>query len=272
MSCGADIVIQSSHKTLTAISQAAMMHIGHRAFTYQSELSGETNEPKVKNQGPRSPGELQTAVTKVVREIENEDEYEQAMGSRSAVVCEVESENGVSESCIMVTALAEAEVERRHERTELAAEVLHDCFSMLTTTSPNTVILASLDATRAQMASEGAEMVRAAAEAADEIRYELREQNLMRIGGEEESISGGVQLLDDSLAVGAHHRHVISTTEEEESSPSSLSSSISSSSAPPEAPVRWLVDPLRLTVRFPGRAALDVDDKMCEGEDFAFLT
>lgn len=33
LSCGADLVIQSTHKTLGAMSQAGMLHLGHAAFT-----------------------------------------------------------------------------------------------------------------------------------------------------------------------------------------------------------------------------------------------
>lgn len=35
--CGADIVIQSSHKTLSALSQAAMMHLGISAFSFSEQ-------------------------------------------------------------------------------------------------------------------------------------------------------------------------------------------------------------------------------------------
>lgn len=34
--CGADIVVQSTHKTLTSLSQTAMMHIGPSSFQYIS--------------------------------------------------------------------------------------------------------------------------------------------------------------------------------------------------------------------------------------------
>jgi arginine/lysine/ornithine decarboxylase len=140
--------------------------------------------------------------------------------------------------------------ESEDSRTKEAGELLQECFSMLTTTSPNLVLLASLDATRAQMATEGQAMIQTAAAAADEIRYELRQQGLLRDEDteEEEKVPGGVQLLDDSLSVGAARRHKKCTEEICVDSP------------------QWLVDPLRLTVRFPGRSALDVDDGMCEGK------
>jgi arginine decarboxylase len=82
--------------------------------------------------------------------------------------------------------------------TEEAADVLHECFSLLTTTSPNVVLLASLDATRAQMAGEGVEMIQRAAAAADEIRYELRQQNLYKLDKPDECRGLGVNLLNDS--------------------------------------------------------------------------
>jgi len=147
LGCGADVVVQSTHKTLTALSQAAMMHLSSDAFGFlpADERAG-------------------------------------------------------------------------------AAEVLHECFSALTTTSPNAVLLASLDATRAQMASpQGRAMVQAAAAAADDIRAALR--------GEP---AGSVHLLDDAASVR------------------------------PTAGPAWLVDPMRLTVAHRGRSALAVDDKMCE--------
>lgn len=138
--------------------------------------------------------------------------------------------------------------------TEAAGMVLHDCFSMLTTTSPNMALLVSLDATRAQMAREGIEMIQTAATSADEIRFELRLQNAFRIEkAEEGSGVGGVELLDDSVSIRPSKRQ----QKNMESGPN-----IPGLDSP-----QWLVDPLRLTVRFPGRLALDVDDKMCEGKN-----
>ena len=135
-------------------------------------------------------------------------------------------------------------------RTESAGIVLHDCFSMLTTTSPNMALLASLDATRAQMARDGVEMIQSAAASADEIRYELRLQNALRIENTDDPRVGGVELLDDSASVRPVKR---------------LKNEKSDLKVPGLESSQWLVDPLRLTVRFPGRLALDVDDKMCEG-------
>lgn len=137
--------------------------------------------------------------------------------------------------------------------TEAAGMVLHDCFSMLTTTSPNMALLVSLDATRAQMAREGIEMIQTAAASADEIRYELRLQNALRIEKTDGPGVGGVELLDDSASIRPAKRQ----QKKMESAPK-----IPGLDSP-----QWFVDPLRLTVRFPGRLALDVDDKMCEGKN-----
>ena len=139
-------------------------------------------------------------------------------------------------------------------RTEAAGMVLHDCFSMLTTTSPNMALLVSLDATRAQMAREGIEMIKTAAASADEIRYELRLQNALRIEKTDGPGVGGVELLDDSASVRPVKRQRKKNIESVPKTPGL------------DSP-QWLVDPLRLTVRFPGRLALDVDDKMCEGKN-----
>ena len=187
-------------------------------------------------------------------------------------VCEIEfdqNDNIVGESCVMRESLLTARLEREKMRTELAGEMLQDCFSMLTTTSPNAVILASLDATRSQMGMEGLSMVQTAAAAADEIRYEIRQQNLLKMESISESspddtmdslntdriLIGGVQLLDDSDSI--HAVRKVRNFDDKEHSSHSLEHSIA-----PE----WLIDPLRLTVRFPGRSALDVDEKMCEGK------
>ena len=211
LACGADIVVQSSHKTLTALSQAAMMHLGNNAFSF------------------------------------NHNNFDRSTHRNSGIreeVSDVANDEGVSST---------DQVDAAECRTESAGMVLHDCFSMLTTTSPNMALLASLDATRAQMAREGADMIQSAAASADEIRFELRLQNAMKIETSDGPAVGGVELLDDSAFVRPVKRMKKNTD-------SGLK--IPGSDSP-----QWLVDPLRLTVRFPGRLALDVDDKMCEGEN-----
>jgi arginine/lysine/ornithine decarboxylase len=206
LACGADIVVQSSHKTLTALSQAAMMHLGNKAFSfYQIRIDSRIDNDRGVRDGDSDSDRVNT-------------EGDTAEGP-----------------------------------TEAAGMVLHDCFSMLTTTSPNMALLVSLDATRAQMAHDGADMIQGAAASADEIRYELRLQNALRIEKTDGPAGGGVELLDDSASVRPAKR--LKANKESESK-------VPGSDSP-----QWLVDPLRLTVRFPGRLALDVDDKMCEGEN-----
>jgi arginine/lysine/ornithine decarboxylase len=206
LACGADIVVQSSHKTLTALSQAAMMHLGNNAFSfYQNRIDSRIDKDRGVREGDSDSDRVKT--------------------------------EGDTAEC----------------PTEAAGMVLHDCFSMLTTTSPNMALLASLDATRAQMARDGADMIQGAAASADEIRYELRLQNAFRIEKTDGPAGGGVELLDDSASVRPAKR--LKANKESESK-------VPGSDSP-----QWLVDPLRLTVRFPGRLALDVDDKMCEGEN-----
>lgn len=206
LACGADIVVQSSHKTLTALSQAAMMHLGNKAFSFhRSRIDSRIDRDSDDREGDSDSGKVNT--------------------------------KGDTAEC----------------PTEAAGIVLHDCFSMLTTTSPNMALLASLDATRAQMARDGADMIQGAAASADEIRYELRLQNALRIEKADGPVGGGVELLDDSASIRPAKR--LKTNKESESK-------VRGSDSP-----QWLVDPLRLTVRFPGRLALDVDDKMCEGEN-----
>jgi len=204
LSCGVDIVIQSSHKTLTALSQAAMMHLGNEAFLFPQN-NGIQNDSK------------------------SGEDLNEIDGGHSVGVS-IESEGGLRGE------IGEA---------KLCGEVLHECFSLLTTTSPNTALLASLDATRAQMASEGVQMIQRAAKAADEIRFELRQQNLKRVEGHGDDKASGVCILDDTPNVTSMKNKKIASSEFFEHR-------------------KWFIDPLRLTVRFPGRSALSVDDKMCE--------
>lgn len=111
MNCGADISVQSSHKTLTSLSQTGMMHVNKNAFSY--------------------------------------------LDSASIRGC------------------------------ELGSEVLQECFSMLTTTSPNSLFLASLDATRGQFEKEGNIILQKAMDAINDIKEAIRTK-------------GKISLLDDS--------------------------------------------------------------------------
>jgi Ca2+/Na+ antiporter len=79
-----------------------------------------------------------------------------------------------------------------------------------------------------------------------EIRYELRQQNLKRVEGHGNDNASGVCILDDTPNVTNMKNKKFPSTEFSEHR-------------------KWLIDPLRLTVRFPGRSSLRVDDKMCEG-------
>ena len=87
LSCGADVVVQSSHKTLSSLSQTAMMHLGRHALS-------------------------------------------------SATL----------------------------------ARILHRSFSVLTSTSPNSLLLASLDAARAHLQSSGRQSIEVALDAVQEIK------------------------------------------------------------------------------------------------------
>ena len=112
---------------------------------------------------------------------------------------------------------------------------------MLTTTSPNSILLASLDATVAQMGEEGRELVGSAAAKADALRRAVRDapSTMFTPASLDSSSSGGgsgvykdLELLDDSASVAALGG--------------------------------LLVDPLRLSVRFSSRDSTAVDDKMCD--------
>ena len=211
---------------MSAPHSTAMMHLGMRAFSFNRQVDPGSNKEKI---GGDIHVESSTADIDVNK---GKDRH-----------TDIDTNIGLS-------------VEDRE--TTAAGEVLHDCFSMLTTTSPNAALLVSLDATRAQMASDGVNLVQCAATAADEIRQEIRLQSLhiseKQEGKQEYSVRGarGVQLLDDSIAVTAGKRHIKGLE--------------SGSMVPLTESHSWYVDPLRLTVRFPGQSALDVDDKMCEGD------
>jgi arginine/lysine/ornithine decarboxylase len=93
----ADVVVQSTHKTLNSLSQTAMMHLPHRAFSYQSNLDAQ-------------------------------------------------------------------HVQR----------LVHKTFSSLTTTSPNAILLASLDATRSHAATEGLSLAARSVAAVNDIKQAVR--------------------------------------------------------------------------------------------------
>jgi len=126
ISCGADISIQSSHKTLTSLSQTGMMHINKDAFSY---LDDKFND--------------------------NIKGY------------------------------------------EYGSEILHECFSMLTTTSPNSLFLASLDATRGQFAKDGYKYLEIAINAINDIKNNIKNNN-----------NGKIHLLDDSKNVKELNLHI----------------------------------------------------------------
>jgi arginine/lysine/ornithine decarboxylase len=69
---------------------------------------------------------------------------------------------------------------------EVGSQILQECFSMLTTTSPNSLFLASLDATRGQFAKEGTAILDKAVIAINDIKQSIREGK------------GRITLLDDS--------------------------------------------------------------------------
>ena len=96
--CGADVVVQSSHKTLSSLSQTAMLHLNRRAVSYSSDLNCES-----------------------------------------------------------------------------LARILDRSLSILTSTSPNSLLLASLDAARAQVESCGKHSMVIALKAVQEIKYLCRQ-------------------------------------------------------------------------------------------------
>jgi len=47
--CGADIVVQSTHKTLTSLSQTAMLHVGPSSFQYDEMSSFSDGSKSIEN-------------------------------------------------------------------------------------------------------------------------------------------------------------------------------------------------------------------------------
>lgn len=163
LSCGADIVVQSSHKTLNALSQCAMMHLNHKAFCFES-IDGN-------------------------------------------------SASGDNNTC-----------ERSNSNMLLVEGVLDRCFSMLTTTSPNAILLASLDCCSSMMGSaEGRYLLAGTVADALELKSYLRN----RLSKDFSCI----ELIDDSPGVVSKN---------------------------------LVVDPLRLSIRFGNRDSLAIDEKMCK--------
>ena len=143
LSCGADVVVQSSHKTLTSLSQTAMLHLGSNAFQFSDKVN---NYFKDSSTGPaRQPATAMHA-------------EEMAANANANIPAESNSENLTSHT------------------PQAVQSVIHSYFSMLTTTSPNAIFLASLDASRALFAQRGAQMVQQTAAAVNALRNKIRLQ------------------------------------------------------------------------------------------------
>ena len=110
----------------------------------------------------------------------------------------------------------------------------------------------------------GQEMIQVAADAADDIRNSLRDVSL--------SGQGSVHILDDSLSMLQKTTSVVDNgiktqlLEYEDENTISVHNHTSDSTLleSDKGYKRWYVDPLRLTVTFPHRSALAIDDRMCE--------
>jgi arginine/lysine/ornithine decarboxylase len=99
LSCGADIVVQSAHKSLMSLSQTALLHVHPGAFSFCSEISSHQID-----------------------------------------------------------------------------EVLNEAYSSLTTTSPNSILIASLDVTISFYQQEGKELVRRQCKIVEGLKYRLRKE------------------------------------------------------------------------------------------------
>lgn len=136
--------MQSSHKTLTSLSQTAMLHLGHKAFQYHA--------PKTSSVSPH-----------------NAHVFDANKGPHEKPSAPVHSQDSVGTAQVVDMSQVES--------------VVHSYFSMLTTTSPNSVLLASLDATRAQFEERGAQMVQQTALAVNWLRHKLRSPGKQCGGG-----------------------------------------------------------------------------------------
>ena len=157
--------------------------------------------------------------------------------------------------------------------TDSAADAIHSYFSMLTTTSPNAVLLASLDATRAQFAQHGAQMVQESAERVNKLRTKIRSQGtLMSLASDVVRLSSplcifagrATGILRTTLQILFYHYNVLFMFNPAHPFISLLEDS-------PEVRRRGLlVDPLRLSVRFhdaaQARDSVYYDDMLCEGK------
>lgn len=167
LSCGADIVVQSTHKTLPALSQCAMLHVGLQAF----QFPGIDPDSKASREG-------------------NEDRS-------SPDDCGPHSE---------------------------ALALLSEAFTMLTTTSPNALLLASLDACCGLMGTaQWREQFRATVLAAKELKRSIHDFD--------DNDEVHLRLLDYSKSV---------------------------------VMKGLVVDPLRLSVQLHAENSLLVDDDMCD--------
>ena len=151
LACGADVVVQSTHKTLTSLSQTGMLHMSKNAFKFH----------------------------------------------------------------------------QNHDIQESAVSVMQECYSMMTSTSPNSLLIASLDATAQQFSVKGYEMIKEARVAATHLRDSIR--------AFDSKGTNKVTFLDDSVDVQSRS-HLI-------------------------------IDPLRLSIKYNIQArknSIETDDAMCD--------
>jgi len=151
LACGADVVVQSTHKTLTSLSQTGMLHVSKDAFKFNPS-----------------------------RDIQ-----------------------------------------------QSAVSVIQECYSMVTSTSPNSLFLASLDATTRQFSVHGRDMINEAKVAATHLRDTIRNYDF--------PAANKVVFLDDSVDVRSRSH--------------------------------LAVDPLRVSIKYNFRArknSIETDDAMCD--------
>ena len=220
MACGADVSIQSSHKTLTALSQTAMLHVGREAF---------------------------------------------------ACVYRNFSKNGDISAKVDIQ-----KSQPNNRRAKTVYRTFQDCYSTFTSTSPNAILLASLDSTRAQVAKNmrlqtQANPVYQTVDTVQRIRAEL---NMLVVHG-----LGCAHTLDEAISKynsrcyklnSNSHAYIPGTSKsnnrysinninnifrDSERKPGKITDSIPQmdsgiTTSPFQS--RLVIDPLRLTVRFDG--------------------